>query len=78
MPKLPPTDDQRKNLALRKLIARQLVEYPHTRTELATMLHCGVATVYRRLAAPEDFSLSQLRKLGRVLHFTNEEKASFL
>ncbi len=62
--------------AVAKLIERYIkIERRDTVEEAVARMGYSKGLYYRRLKAPEDFSLAELRRFGRVLDIPQEELA---
>ena len=62
--------------AVAKLIERYIkIERRDTVEEALSRAGCSKGLYYRRLNAPEDFSLAELRRFGRALEIPQEELA---
>lgn len=77
MPKLAQTEEQTKDLILRSLVDKNMVlRGIRTKPELAKRIGRSHTALYDKLANPEKFTVLELRRLFKVLHFTEEERRS--
>ena len=78
MPKLRMTDTEVQDAFLRQAIKGSAGYYQLSVNEQAAIAGCTRATWYRRLNAPDDFTLYELRKMVRRYHWSEKTVAAFL
>ncbi|MDV9963373.1 hypothetical protein RHL97_18995 [Clostridioides difficile] len=68
-------DDKRKRI--RGTIAKGMCMYEYTNGDMSEMLGCSLSTFKLRKRYPENFTLSQIWTMSKVLHFSEEEIKEF-
>jgi len=79
MPKLAKSEEEQRNLEFRALVEKNMVlQGVDTKPELAQRIGRSSTALYRKLRAPGTFTVEELRRLYKILHFTKEEKEVLL
>ena len=66
------------NDRVRSLIAGNCALYHVAQDTLPKRIGMSRSTFYHRLKNPESFTALELRRLGEILHWTNDDKAAVI